>query len=509
MNSRPNAPAQPPNYLFLILLASFLLRVVGISRPLLGNFSSVQIIYAMMARNYRDYSWNLFLPRLDILMFTGEPGIRFLDLPLISYGVAILSKFTSLPIDFLGRAWSGIFSLGCILLFYKLVLRWFNEITAKISTFIFACSPLLIIYGQSFQTDVTSLFFLLLSLLILEHGLSRIRVTGAAIFFALVILQRIQFIFLYPVFILTFSRDKPQIVIFLTRCIFFVFISLLPFLMWYAFIYHYLQAHYDSIIMSISHQFQAKIYQRYGLMSFQFWIPFLKHLVSLVINPFGFICFIFGIRQVKTNGILLAWLSFGLLMLLALNQKAIDMNYYYLLLVPPFAITASLWIRQYLPIHRLPLYAFLWLALSLLFSAAPAYKTPAFQKYIPTAAERVKKFTNPNDLIIASNDSNLDLLYYTERKGWTFQITDREKINLKYWEYLPDNINRSRIREEYIANQKNTIEAFEFLLKQGAEYFVCTRVSELISEPVFYPYLTKHYSLVHQSSEVLIFKLNK
>ncbi len=499
-----------------VLGVSALLRLPGLNRPLLGNFSSLQIIYAMMARNFRDYSRNLFLPRLDEIC-AGAPCVRLLDLPLHSYGVALLSAASRLPVDMTGRLWSAVFSLLSVALFYDFVRQIWGEKTALASAFFFAFSPLSIIYGQSFQTDATSLFFLIAAIRwILLKERKTAPLLGAALAFALTLLLRIQYVFLFPLFGAFFLTEGGGFVTRAVRFSVFVVISVLPLVLWNLYSYHYLEAHPERVIMSIFHQLNTGTFSSYAPWSFFFLRQITVHLVKLLLNPPGFLFLLAGLLappRLKREGILYAWFFLTLLMLDALSKKAVDMNYYIWGLTLPASVFAAKALESLKGVwfKKIPAPGFvfpgLWILVSLSVSVSPAYHTPAGDRGVMEAAAFVRRTVPEGELLIASNGSNSNLLYYTGRRGWAFLITHRARDLSGYASFRLKDAPPDPSRQEYLKVQHDPVLAFEYFRSQGARYFVCSRPEDLNEEPAFGAHLRSHYPVLFESPVFIVFKL--
>lgn len=505
-------------FFLLILFASLFLRLVGVTRPLLGNFSSVQCIYAMMARNYRDFSWNLFVPRLDVLM-QGEPGIRLLDLPLISYGVALLSKVTFLPIDWSGRLWSGIFSILSLFVFVKVFRHWFSEKVTLLAVFFFAFSPLSIVYGQSFQTDATSVFFLLVSILFLQKSKDqKIFFFLSSAMMCVVLMLRIQFIFMYPVFLFLIWDFKRSFLKNAMAVFVFGLISSAPLFLWNLYIYQFIQQDIEHVIMSIYHQLGTKTYSSYKPWSAFFVLHAAGHFFRLVLNPLGAAFCLWGLFsavKVKGEWQVKVWFGFMLLMLCFLSKKAIDMNYYWLGIMIPSSVLAAKaffmllqrsWFERN---QKLFLTAFcsVFILASLRFAGGAAYLTPAVDQHVIEASRALKKYVEPSDLVVAANGSNLNLLFYTGQKGWEFPVANQEHAKSAYGEYVPKGKQLSASRRAHLDSQESLITALEYYRNQGADYFVSASVYEFDFDEktkAFRRYLGERYQVLEERADAFL-----
>ncbi len=496
--------------LFAILAVSLVLRFAGAARPLLGNFSSVQAIYAMMAQNFSQFGWNLFLPRLDIL-WNGEPGIRLLDLPLTSYTVAVLHTLTRLPVDLLGRVLSGVFSIASIPLFFQWVKQWADEEHALWAAFFLAFSPLSIVYGQSFQTDAASLFFLILSASLF---FGRGKWISAGYFFSLALLLRIQFVFLFPLFAWNLITVPGPISARLKRLILFGVISTAPLIFWNGFIYFYLNQNPNSIIMSIYHQVGTGTFAAYHPWSPFFIKNFLLLAARHVLNPLGLLFALTGFflpAEGKGEKIFKFWALSIFLMLLSLTKKSIDMNYYWLGLVPPSAYFAAKFgvyarRRMRVPVWACAMTAFFVVLISTFLSFGAAYKTPAEDRSVAKAGHYIDRTVEKDARIIASNGTNLCLLFYSNRKGWLLPAAQKDRQRSPYADFIPAGHQLPPLQQELLSIGQDPVALLEFYRRQGAAYFVCSRPQELKAD-VLYGYLKAHYALLEENPDFIVFAL--
>ncbi len=511
-----------PKIFWWILLGSAALRLAGLARPLLGNFSSVQVIYAMMAKNFRDLDWNLFVPRLDILA-GGEPGIRLLDLPLISYGAALLSVLTSAPVDLLGRGLSAGFSLAAAAVWFHFLKRRFSETAALAAMFFFSFAPLTIIYGQSFQTDAASLCLFLFAIDRLQSAAVRpLALIFSAGCMALVLLMRIQYVFLFPLALYFFWEQGQGLLRSLQKMTVWGALAVLPLLGWNFYIYHFTAAHPDTVIMSIFHQLKTGTYAGYRP-----WSPFFlshsaAHFFQLLLNPLGAgLCLIglFSRNQSKHENGLRLWFFLWAGMLAVLSKKAVDMNYYWLGLCLPasfFAakglILCAARLRRGTPGRGFLFFlAGISLIFSLRYAAGAAYKTPAEDASVIEAGRYIQEHSGKEDRIIAANGTNLNLLYYAGRKGWAFPILDRAEASASpYGAFTLQGQPLSAAKQAFLKAQTHAVAALEYYREQGARYFVCVRMQDLtqsVAGQELKAHLDRHYTKKIEQAQFIVYEL--
>jgi hypothetical protein len=107
------------------------------------------------------------------------------------------------------------------------------------------------------------------------------------------------------------------------------------------------------------------------------------------------------------------------------------------------------------------------------------YKPERMEKDMPiyVAGNRVREISPKDALLIAAHWGGPELLYYSDRKGWP-----AESMNV-------------------------TIEMIESLKKEGASWFVSSRVTEMDKKVV--SYLQTNYDIIELTDQYLIARLDK
>ena len=147
---------------WVVVLLGVMLRLAGITRPLLGNFGDYQAGMAMIARHFAEGHFTTILYPQTYDLVNGQPSLVLLFYPLSSLLAAALHVLSGLSLDFLGRLQSVVFFAGAALLLYRLVARISGRPVALAALIAFSLSPLTIVYGQSFLNDMGAVFFILL-----------------------------------------------------------------------------------------------------------------------------------------------------------------------------------------------------------------------------------------------------------------------------------------------------------------------------------------------------------
>lgn len=111
---------------------------------------------ASIARNYYRNGMDFLHPQVD---WGGKgPGYTESEFPVYSYLIALSYKLTGIW-EPAGRVISYLFSMGTMLMFFRLSKYLFDEATAIVSSSFFAISPLLMITSCSIQPESMMFFF--------------------------------------------------------------------------------------------------------------------------------------------------------------------------------------------------------------------------------------------------------------------------------------------------------------------------------------------------------------
>ena len=139
-------------FLFYLSIIFILIRLVGITSNLTDYHHFRQTYTAAFAKFFYENENSLFQPNLDIIYYKNVSEFQ-----IYPYLVSILYRIFGFH-DSLGRILSLIFSYGTFLIFYKLVLDFFDETTAKIASIFLTFLPLSIFYSRVFMLESMMLF---------------------------------------------------------------------------------------------------------------------------------------------------------------------------------------------------------------------------------------------------------------------------------------------------------------------------------------------------------------
>ncbi len=506
-------------FIILIMAFSTMVRMVAITKPLLGNFSSYQTVWAMMARFMEQEGFRDLLNVKVNVLVNGQPGLHLLSYPLASLVAAILHTLGGGSLDFWGRFQAILFSVSSIPFFYHLVRRLGGDSVAKVSTFVYAFSPLNVIYGQSFMNEACALFFLLSGLYTLVAALAKEKtmlfilsggLMGIAIF------SRLHMGHLYlPIGYLFWKRFGIRFP-FNRKFIFYFLPSLILPLAWYGYA-HWASLRYDHIYYDLSMQQNfVKRGLTENLLSPVFYQNLFDNVGQLIFTPVGLGFFILGLFSSKNfpeRRLLGFWLASVFVYFIPLSDKVMHENFFTLPLVPVGAIYAGIGFEAATKgvakaAGLRPVFACLFLLFSLRAFFNPLRAVPEEDKNLLPVALEVQQIVPPEAILVAARGSAPDLLYYSNRNGWPFYLAQKQDFRPQYvigkWNQI--NPDRRLLMDEAKGDAGKWL---EFLRKEGADYFVASNAEEFLREKAFADYVEGRYLKVATKTPFVLFDLNK
>lgn len=512
----------------VIILGNMLLRMMGIFRPLLGNFAVYQTAQAMMAKFFVESHFStLFYPQLNVLV-TGKPGLMLLYYPVSSLIAAIFYRFLGLTLDFWGRFQAILFFGASTIYLYQLVRRLTDKKMGLGSLVAFSLCPLTIIYGQSFQNEMATVFFSLVfifhALLLLEGRRPILNLGIGALGWTGLLLTRPNSVYLLvPVAYWALGREKEgsetrRGLLQLGGTV--LLGSMVP-VFWYWHVWQVSQTEtniYSTLFaqLMIRSSFLSPL-----VLSPRYYQSLLDVLTGTTLTPIGLTFLLIGVfsKHVpdRARVFFLLWGGSYLLSSLVIPRKLIDHDFYLLHLVAPAAPLLAGGFYQVVgslsgpPSHRKIFQGFLIalsLAISLRYALHPAFKTPEREKYFLEIAGEIQKVTNPGDRIVVQGTHTL--LYYSHRLGWGLEVKKKREISDYYkymnWQKLsPEEWQR---RNEAFQDPRTSLGYL--VSREEADYFVVSDPQEFNEAFEFASYVRRNFKLVLEKEGVfLVFNLKR
>jgi len=448
-----------------LIALTVLLRAPGLGRPLLGDFATKNVVYAMIARNWALGRASFFTPTLDCLG-DGERAWHLLEVPLPAYLAGLCWGICGGSLDAWGRVVSVVASVASVLLLYLLARRWHGETVGRAAAAIFALAPISIVYGQCFMLEATVVALSLATIWAVDAWRERPSTWWlllAAGLFVLLGLTKIYMLVLFVplAWILLRSRDSTSLETPLAEgataglprsanrqqalldklavapgfnspewlirrlgipCLV-LLLAAVPALLWCAYALSIADPAKPSstrVFYSLRESLVSHGFPHQLLSQPSFYAGVARNLATVVLTPVGLLLLLAGLRHESWRRHAI-WLGTAALLLIAMPRKFHEMNYYYLVLLPPLCMIAALgwevvW-RRFASRRLLVAAACLGVVCSLRFAIRPAFVTPSEDAMVVTAAARIRALTHPDAWIVTMHGSSIDLLYYADRKG--------------------------------------------------------------------------------------------
>ncbi|HUT08956.1 MAG TPA: glycosyltransferase family 39 protein [Thermoguttaceae bacterium] len=427
-----------PTAFWALLALTAAVRLIAVTRPLLGNFATKNVVYAMIARNLAEGRASLWYPMLDVLA-GGERSWHMLEFPVSAYLTAGLWHVLGGSLDVWGRATAVAFSVASVALIFLLVRRRHGQTAAVGAALALALAPVSVIYGQSFMLEASLVFFTLGTFYALDRRLTSGHfgwLVAAGICLALLLLTKIyMLVVLLPLTVTVLRRSRSIMGSLLTLLV--IGLATIPAAFWYA---HALRTAVpdgpfsERVFYSVrdSAEVHAPPHPRLG--SADFYRQVLDDLTGVVLTPVGFMLALAGFSDRRWRQYV-AWLPAMLILVLALPLKFYEMNYYWMAVLPPLCILVGLgWqaIQRRLQPGRTATAVLLVAAvvLSFRYACKPAFVTPEEDRGVVAAARALRELTDANEPVVTMHGTAPDLLYYCDRRGWVVAADARDLDSL-------------------------------------------------------------------------------
>lgn len=420
--------------LSLIVVIGFVLRLYHFTYPIADWHSWRQADTSAVSRNFARDGFDLLHPRFDDLsnvqsgVYFNPEGYRFVEFPIYNLfqagGFLLFGHFT---IEEWGRLVSIFSSLLSAFFIFAILKKHLNTRSGLLGAFFYSFLPFSIFWGRTVLPDQTAIMTTLGGLYLFDLYLDSptnnpfrkiSTLIFSFVFFACALLLKPFTIFFFlPAVFLAYKkfgfnmfRQKGLLII--------ATFSIVPLIFW-------------RIWML---QYPAGIPQsgwllNYGNIRFTgaffHWI-FAVRIGEQILGYWGLVILFIGIiAKYREKLFFLSFLISSLLYITVVARGNVQHNYYQVLIIPTISIFLALGgnfllnapkqffsreitILSFL-ISIIFMFAFSWFDVRDFYNANFS---------IVTAGEAVDKFTPKNAKIIAPNEGDTTLLYYTKRRGW-------------------------------------------------------------------------------------------
>ncbi len=524
-------PAKPHLYLIFFLAVTVLgIQLCRINRPFLGNFATYQgTVMASMARNMiRENFSELLLPKTDSLI-GGKRSRHLNQYPFPSLLAALAARGIGGGLEFWGRFQAVVFNAASIVLLGWIAAALFDSLTGWISVILFALAPITLIYGQSFMSEASSLFFFLLALFLLirksERSLSQTTILGSGFLFSLALTGRIHWLVFFPVFLLLIlnrsahphplgERGRVRGRVLASLLFFSVFSLALP-VTWYAHTY-FASLTATNVHTNLFMQLGGREPGRFDLgVAQKVFDAISGPYLTPLLFPFLGLGLVLGDRKKKSFWILLSGILGGTLLIFLTPEKVIKHDFY-LYAMQPFlvmfaALGVALLVRAFpmLVSQRMViLFLFVLLGVSARYFFHPIFKTPPEETRLISIANFVKVNTHADEpgVVVGTNAGILG--YYMDRPNWSFPLRD---IGRPLAPYRKTRAISQTEREEMAALERanqNPLNLFDYFFRRGAKFLVAPDRRELEKAPELPALLrTRHEEISTAKDDFYLFRL--
>jgi 4-amino-4-deoxy-L-arabinose transferase-like glycosyltransferase len=425
--------------LVLIVVAAFVIRLIGIDQPFIDPWSWRQSDVAAIARNYLENGFHFTRPQID--WAGNERGYVGTEFPILPFVAALFYKSVGVE-EWVGRIQGVLFFVVALPFFFGLSRRIFGEVVAIWATLFYAFAPLSIVASRAFMPDVPSLSLAIIGIYFfvrwIEDEKFRWLVVSAILVSLALLIKLPTAIVGAPLFYLALCRDQGGAVykppaedggletaapwkkmLVRPELWFFAAVTLAPSAIWYWHAYRIAERFYPH------HFFGAGGFQ---VMSFAWYWQLVRQTVFSSLSLTLFVLAIFGavIAPRGKNTRLFHWWLGAMLLFIVFAGYGNRHQWYQLPLVPiaaVFAGCACAWLaaRAQFPRILLALGAALLVAsfaASSFFCVQPFYRPAAGS--LRDLGQELNEATTANALIIAATDGDPTVFYYAHRKGWHF-----------------------------------------------------------------------------------------
>ncbi len=430
--------------LAMLLLLTVALRLPGINRPLVGNFATKNAVYGMIARNWARGEAGFWQPTLDVIRGQRRAW-HLVEVPVSAYVTGSLWRVFGGSLDVWGRATAICWSMLSVALMYRLVCLWHQRRVAVLAALVMAAAPVSVIYGQSFMLEPSVVALSLGAMLAVARWCATARWTPAAVailLMTLLLLTKLYMLVLALPLLAMAAGDWNELghgggspagspgrrVAFVLMGL---VIAAVPALAWYAWVMSVSSpesSQADRMFFSLRDSLRSHAWPHPLLATPAFYGRVLWNLGTVALTPIGllFALLAFCERRWRVHW---AWLLMGGFLIVALPRKFDEMNYYFLVVLPPLALLVALgWdhlLRRWGASRQgliLTTVAFVLLGLRLAWR--PAFVTPAEDRAVIAAAEAARRSNPAGTPVVTTHGSTIDLLYYCDQSGWALAPND-------------------------------------------------------------------------------------
>ncbi len=413
-------------WLLLIIIGGLLVRLYKIDSPIADWHSWRQADTAAVTRNFIKDGFNPFFPHYDDMSGVAEKAIpngntyRFVEFPV--YNIAVYPFYKILGVnDMWHRLVSVLFSLGSTVFLFLILGKYLSTQLKLLSAAIFTFLPFNVFFSRTTLPEPTLVFFCLGMIYFVNKAFEGKGFVLAGLFtVAAFLIKPYAFFFLLPCVYTAFCGGINAKKL-LKYCAF-LFICLLPFILWRLWILQQPQGIPASNWLFNGDGIRFRP-------AFWWWIVS-ERLGGEILGVTGFALLIFGavIKPRFGNYFLHIWLFSMFLYTIVIATGNVRHNYYQILIVPILSVFVAkgfidlmkggnmfiprLFIIFLAPILLILIFYFTWMPVKELYKI----NNPP----IILAGKEADKILPKDAIVIAPYNGDTAFLYQINRKGWAF-----------------------------------------------------------------------------------------
>src|SRR3989344_3437513 len=416
---------------FVILVASFFVRLYRINNPVADWHSSRQVDTAAVTRNFVKDGIDLLHPRFDDLSniasrLDNPQGYRFVEFPLYNAIVAVsFNAFGTFSIEAWGRLINIIASLGTLTFLFLLVKKYLGVRIGLLAAFFFGFLPFNIYYSRTILPDTSMVMAILGGTYFFDTWLAkttRWHFYVLAIIFtaAAFLLKPYALFFTLPMVYLAYQKWGRQFIIKWELWLFAI-IALLPFVLWRNWITQFPEGiPYSAWLFNEGNiRFKGAFFQ---------WI-LADRVGRLILGYWGVALLVLGIvrKRGKKEGLFFdTFLASSLLYLFVIARGNVQHDYYQILIIPILSVFLAKGADFLLAVpkeyfSRVASYTLFIITVFFMFSFGWYHVRDYFNINNPaiiTAGRVVDSLTPKDAKVVAPYGGDTAFLYQTNRQGW-------------------------------------------------------------------------------------------
>lgn len=474
----------------VIIAVAVMVRLIDFTAPYTSQHWIKQLQIAPIAVNFATKSFNILWPETDYS--ADRPGYIEIEFQLVTWLTAVLYKLVGIH-EWVGRVVTIGFSVGSMVLFYRLALMYLGPVAAGYGLLFFAFAPSNWYFSRVLMSEPLMIFFsiaVIYSFSLYLRTESRRHLFWTGVSGALCFLVKLPTVLLMiPLCFMAYEKYQRQ-ALRQPRLWGLVAAAILPAVVYYLHAHYRIGKEYFTVGVGFGGGMWFSIENflkpgNYSLMADRFVKQHLTA-VGIVLLPVGFLVADKG--RIKWS-VFHVWLGAVALYFLVVSAGNLRQNYYQLPFIPPAAALVGLgWEQLAISRRFAPVLKPVLVGVFLILCAWGAQ--PMFERYTPIrTAARELSLMDPGGAPVIIFPAGYGCLYYFERPGWVGREGFGKPPGSVPAEDVPG--------PEYIDSR----------IKRGAKWAVYFDPKDDTAQPLIQQYLRATFKCVSDTPDYQIFQL--